>query len=75
VLALITMVTSEMIARQAGIGNILFNSLDMAQYDVVYATIIIIGVLGFAIDAGFERLRAACVAWAEPDRDIAVGST
>jgi NitT/TauT family transport system permease protein len=75
VLALITMVTSEMIARQAGIGNILFNSLDMAQYDVVYATIIIIGVLGFAIDAGFERLRAACVAWAEPARDIAVGST
>ena len=48
VLALITMVTSEMIARQAGVGNILFNSLDMAQYDTVYATIVIIGVLGFA---------------------------
>src|SRR5712692_10602342 len=75
VLALITMVTSEMIARQSGVGNILFNALDMAQYQSVYATIIIIGVLGFAIDAGFERLRAACVAWAEPDRDIAVGST
>ena len=28
VLALITMVTSEMIARQTGVGNILFNSLD-----------------------------------------------
>src|SRR5262249_54694221 len=28
VLALITMVTSEMIARQAGVGNLLFNSLD-----------------------------------------------
>jgi NitT/TauT family transport system permease protein len=74
VIALITMVTSEMIARQAGIGNILFNSLDMAQYDTVYATIIVIGAIGFAIDAGFERLRAACVAWAEPARDIAVGS-
>src|SRR3954467_14099899 len=33
VLALITMVTSEMIARQSGAGNILFNALDMAQYD------------------------------------------
>src|ERR1700689_4420245 len=29
VLALITMVTSEMIARQSGAGNILFNALDM----------------------------------------------
>src|ERR1700736_4007127 len=29
VLALITMITSEMIARQSGAGNILFNSLDM----------------------------------------------
>jgi len=75
VIALITMVTSEMIARQAGIGNILFNSLDMAQYDIVYATIVVIGALGFVIDAGFERLRAACVAWAEPAHDIAVGST
>ena len=29
VLALITMITSEMIARQSGAGNILFNALDM----------------------------------------------
>ena len=36
VLALITMVTSEMIARQSGAGNILFNALDMGQYDTVY---------------------------------------
>jgi len=74
VIALITMVTSEMIARQAGVGNILFNSLDMAQYDTVYAMIVIIGVLGFLVDAAFERLRAAAVAWAEPAREIAVGS-
>src|SRR5690242_1495073 len=33
VLALITMITSEMIARQSGAGNILFNALDMGQYD------------------------------------------
>jgi ABC-type nitrate/sulfonate/bicarbonate transport system permease component len=75
VLALITMVTSEMIARQTGIGNILFNSLDMAQYETVYAMIVIIGVLGFVIDAVFERLRAGLVAWAEPSHQIAaVGS-
>src|SRR5437762_10385697 len=75
VLALITMVTSEMIARKQGVGDILFNALAMAQYETVYATIVIIGLLGFAIDVGFERLRAQMVAWAEPTHEIAVGST
>jgi len=67
-------VTSEMIARQTGIGNVLFNSLDMAQYETVYAMIVVIGALGFALDAGFERLRATLVAWAEPVHQIAVGT-
>ena len=58
VLALITMVTSEMIARKQGVGDLLFNALAMAQYETVYATIVIIGMLGFVIDALFERLRA-----------------
>ena len=75
VLALITMVTSEMIARQSGVGNILFNSLDMALYDMVYAMIVIIGMLGFVLDVAFERLRATLVAWAEPVHQIAVGTT
>jgi len=75
VLALITMVTSEMIARKQGVGDILFNALAMAQYETVYATIIIIGLMGFVIDALFERLRAYLVAWADPVHEIAVGST
>ena len=61
VLALITMVTSEMIARKQGVGDILFNALAMAQYETVYATIVIIGMMGFVIDVGFERLRAHLV--------------
>jgi len=75
VLALITMVTSEMITRQTGVGNILFNSLDMAQYDTVYAMIVIIGALGFALDAAFEALRSRLVRWAEPSHDLIVGTT
>jgi NitT/TauT family transport system permease protein len=70
VLALITMVTSEMIARQSGAGNILFNSLDMGQYDIVYAMIIIIGALGIGLDAAFERLRRRLVRWSEPGVEI-----
>jgi NitT/TauT family transport system permease protein len=74
VLALITMVTSEMIVRQAGIGNLLFNSLDLAQYNTVYATIVIVGVLGFVLDLIFERFRGIVVGWADPVHQIAVGS-
>src|SRR3954465_3225354 len=70
VLALITMVTSEMIARQSGAGNILFNALDMAQYDTVFAMIIIIAAMGIILDAAFERLRGALVKWSEPHFDI-----
>jgi NitT/TauT family transport system permease protein len=70
VLALITMITSEMIARQSGAGNILFNALDMGQYDTVFAMIIIVGAMGICLDALFERLRARLVRWSEPQFDI-----
>jgi NitT/TauT family transport system permease protein len=70
VLALITMITSEMIARQSGAGNILFNALDMGQYDTVFAMIIIVGAMGIGLDALFERLRARLVRWSEPQFDI-----
>jgi len=70
VLALITMITSEMIARQSGAGNILFNALDMGQYDTVFAMIIIIGTMGIGLDAGFERIRARLVRWSEPQFDM-----
>jgi NitT/TauT family transport system permease protein len=75
VLALITMVTSEMIARQNGVGNILFTSLDMAQYQTVYGMIIVIGLLGFVLDAGFQMLRGVLVGWAAPTQPLIVGST
>ena len=70
VLALITMVTSEMIARQSGAGNILFNALDMGEYDTVFAMIIIIGAMGIVLDAAFEKLRRSLVRWSEPQFDI-----
>ena len=70
VLALITMITSEMIARQSGAGNILFNALDMGQYDTVFAMIIIVGAMGIGLDAAFERLRKRLVRWSEPRFDL-----
>jgi len=70
VLALITMITSEMIARQSGAGNILFNALDMAQYDTVFAMILIVGVMGIVLDAAFERIRLSLVRWSQPRGDM-----
>jgi NitT/TauT family transport system permease protein len=70
VLALITMITSEMIARQSGAGNILFNALDMGQYDTVFAMVIIVGAMGIGLDAAFENLRSRLVRWSEPRFDI-----
>jgi NitT/TauT family transport system permease protein len=70
VLALITMVTSEMIARQSGAGNILFNALDMGQYDTVFAMIVIIGALGICLDTVFDRVRRRLVRWSDPQFDI-----
>jgi NitT/TauT family transport system permease protein len=51
-------------------GNILFNALDMGQYDTVYAMIIIIGAMGIGLDAAFENLRGRLVKWSEPGFEI-----
>jgi NitT/TauT family transport system permease protein len=75
VLALITMITSEMIARQSGAGNILFNSLDMAQYDTVFAMILIIGAMGIVFDAVFEKIRLSLVKWSQPRDDMPLSFT
>jgi NitT/TauT family transport system permease protein len=75
VLALITMVMSEMIARQSGVGNILFNALDVGQYDLVFAMVIIISALGIIFDMLFERLRARLVAWSDSAQDTPLSFT
>lgn len=63
-MALIVMVSSEMVARQSGMGNLLFNSMDMALYEKVYAMIVLISALGFVADVAFEGIRKRLTAWA-----------
>jgi len=76
VIGVIVTITSEMIVRQSGLGNYLFTALDMGQYALTYAVILIVAALGFALDWVFERIRRRLTLWA-PDRqgvDIAVTS-
>ncbi|MBY6346019.1 ABC transporter permease [Providencia rettgeri] len=70
VMALIVMVSSEMIARQEGIGNLLFTSMDMAQYSTVYAVIMLLAVLGIAFDALFEFVRKRCTHWHDSTQSL-----
>ena len=76
VIGVIVTITSEMIVRQSGLGNYLFTALDMGQYALTYAVILIVAALGFALDWVFEGIRRRLTVWA-PDRqgvDIAVTS-
>src|SRR5216683_1847907 len=69
VIGVIVMVSSEMIVRQNGIGNYLFNALDMAQYELTYAVILIVAIIGFALDWLFETIRRRLTFWAPAPRD------
>lgn len=72
VMALIVMVSSEMIARQEGVGNLLFTSMDMAQYAMVYAVILVLALLGFVLDGLFEVIRRLLTHWSESSADSAL---
>lgn len=74
-MALIVMISSEMIARQSGAGDLLFNAMDMALYPDVYAMILILATLGFLLDWLFERLRRRLTHWAETRQDSHSGAT
>lgn len=72
-MALIVMISSEMIARQSGAGELLFNAMDMAQFADVYAMIAILGVLGFLLDWVFERIRRRLIHWSNESNDVVTG--
>ncbi|HWK61220.1 MAG TPA: ABC transporter permease [Eoetvoesiella sp.] len=50
VMGLIVMVTAEMISRTNGIGSLLFVHFDMGQNTDMYALILLLGIVGLALD-------------------------
>ena len=62
-IALIVIIAAEMIGAVAGIGYMILNAQQVFQIERVYSGIIIIGVLGFATDLGFRRLRSWLMPW------------
>jgi NitT/TauT family transport system permease protein len=47
----------------------------MAQYDTVFAMILIIGAMGIIFDAAFEKLRLSLVRWSQPRDDMPLSFT
>jgi NitT/TauT family transport system permease protein len=75
VIGVIVTITSEMIVRQSGLGNYLFTALDMGQYAMTYAVMLVIAVFGFLLDWIFETGRRRLAYWAPDRREADLAAT
>ena len=60
-----TLVASELIAAQRGLGAVIQNASNYFQIDVIYAGIICIGMIALLMDRGLRALGARLVRWQE----------
>lgn len=65
-------VTAEMIAVQSGLGYVLWDSYYFLRYDLVIASMVSIGVLGFLTDLMLKKIIAAVLPW---QRGVSIEST
>ena len=57
-IAWVVMVAAEMIAVDSGLGYLVIDSRNSGKrYDLVVAAMLLIGLIGLALDLGFRRLR------------------
>jgi NitT/TauT family transport system permease protein len=63
------------VIRQSGLGNYLFTALDMGQYAMTYAVMLVIAVLGFLLDWIFETVRRRLAYWAPDRREADLAAT
>jgi ABC-type nitrate/sulfonate/bicarbonate transport system permease component len=65
VVSLFTLLASELLIRRDGIGAFLFTNLDTGQYTVVYATSLLIAMIGFVLDFLYVRAVRKTLPWLE----------
>ncbi|MGH2758383.1 MAG: ABC transporter permease [Actinomycetota bacterium] len=58
-------VVAELIAAQSGLGYRITRAQRFLQTDQIFAVLIVIGVIGVAMDIGFRLLRKGIAPWAE----------
>jgi NitT/TauT family transport system permease protein len=60
-----TLVASELIAAQQGLGALIQNASSFFQLDIIYVGIICIGFIALAMDFALRRVARRLVAWQE----------
>jgi NitT/TauT family transport system permease protein len=60
-----TLVASELIAAQQGLGALIQNAASFFQLDIIYVGIICIGLIALAMDIVLRRVSRRLVAWQE----------
>jgi len=60
-----TLVASELIAAQQGLGSLIQNAASFFQLDIIYVGIICIGFIALAMDLGLRAVARRLVAWQE----------
>ena len=67
-IALILMVLSEMVGSVDGIGFGILQAQRSFQYVNMWAGILVLGIAGYAINAGFLRIERRVLAWHRAER-------
>ncbi|MGC7322506.1 ABC transporter permease, partial [Mycobacteroides abscessus subsp. massiliense] len=57
--AWVVLVPAEMLGVRSGLGYQVLNARDQLAYDQVVAVILVIGILGYALDMAAKRLLAS----------------
>ena len=60
-----TLVASELIAAQQGLGALIQNASSFFQLDIIYVGIICIGCIALVMDLVLRRISARLLAWQE----------
>ena len=58
-----TLVAAEMVAAQAGLGQLVLNASNFLRTDVVVMGILVIGLFAALFEFGMRRLERALVPW------------
>lgn len=57
------LVAAEMLASASGLGYMIMISRELVRPDVMFLGIVVMGLLGYAVDAGAVRLQRAIAPW------------
>jgi ABC-type nitrate/sulfonate/bicarbonate transport system permease component len=64
-ISIFTVLASELLVRQSGIGAFLFTNWDHGHHRVVWATSFVLATIGFLLDFAYVRLVRRVVPWLE----------